>query len=86
MRYSLIMAKKKTKKNKVVGIASCEEAIQELLNWHALNSSVDEDEFFVQSQLKAIAAKIWEDAYQAGRSDAKSDAAVEAAEAEWFNS
>jgi hypothetical protein len=36
-------------------------------------------------RLKDLVRKIWEDAYAAGRSDARSDAAVEAAEAEWFN-
>ena len=35
--------------------------------------------------LLSLARKIWEDAYAAGRSDARYDAAVEAAEAEWFN-
>lgn len=80
------MANKKTKKSKIPSITSSEEATQEILNWYTLNSSIDEDEFFVQSQLKSLVSKIWEDAYQAGRNDARSDAAVEAAEAEWFNS
>ena len=37
------------------------------------------------NNLRALVRKIWEDGYQSGRSDARSDAAVEAAEAEWFN-
>jgi len=36
-------------------------------------------------KLKEQANKIREDAYAEGRADARSDAAVEAAEAEWFN-
>lgn len=80
------MANKRNKKNTTQGISSSEEAVQEILNWYALNSSIDEDEIFVESQLKALVSKIWEDAYQAGRADARSDAAIEAAEAEWFNS
>ena len=36
-------------------------------------------------QLAVFLKDVWEAAYDAGRSDARSDAAVEAAEAEWFN-
>lgn len=75
----------KNKKNKQVPfVSSSEEAVQEFLNWYALNSSIDEDELFVQGQLKKLAAQIYEAGYQNGRADARSDAAVEAAEAEWF--
>ena len=36
-------------------------------------------------ELAPFLKDVWEAAYGAGRSDARSDAAVEAAEAEWFN-
>ena len=38
------------------------------------------------NKLRNLIRKIWEDAYNAGRDDARSDAAVEAAEAEWLSS
>jgi hypothetical protein len=38
------------------------------------------------ANLRALVRKIWEDAYQSGWSDARYDASIEAAEAEWFNS
>ncbi len=69
------MAKRKLNKNAV--IASAEEAEKAASAWTVLHLSADD--------LRALARKIWEDAYAAGRSDARSDAAVEAAEAEWFS-
>ena len=69
------MAKRKLNKNAV--ISSAEEAEKAASAWTVLHLSADD--------LRALARKIWEDAYAAGRSDARSDAAVEAAEAEWFS-
>ncbi len=69
------MAKRKTKKVSV--ISSADEAEKAANDWIVLHHSADD--------LLALVRKIWEDAYQSGRSDARSDAAVEAAEAEWFN-
>jgi hypothetical protein len=58
-------------------ISSADEAEKAANDWIVLHHSADD--------LLALVRKIWEDAYQSGRSDARSDAAVEAAEAEWFN-
>lgn len=87
------MTKRKKKKNipVVPAISSPDEAAEAVNSWY-LNSPNDDPYDFVEAsdihmnKLRDLVRKIWEDAYAAGRSDARSDAAVEAAEAEWFNS
>jgi hypothetical protein len=37
-------------------------------------------------RLKVLLLKAWEDSYNLGRKDAKSEQAIESAEAEWFHS
>ena len=89
------MTKRKKKNVPVVpavsAISSADEAAEAVNSWY-LNSPNDDPYDFVEAsdihmnKLRDLVRKIWEDAYAAGRSDARSDAAVEAAEAEWFNS
>jgi len=77
------MAKRKTKKEPL--ISSSDEAVELV---EGVVHGWEEDPVFTDmnmNNLRALVRKIWEDAYQSGRSDARSDAAVEAAEAEWFN-
>ena len=69
---------KRKKKNIPVAISSPYEAEKAANDWIVLHHTADD--------LRTLVRKIWEDGYAAGRSDARSDAAVEAAEAEWFNS
>lgn len=82
--------KRKNKKSLAVpAISSAEEAVEEINAWHdhsPLNDPYDGVEVSdnQMDKLRALVRKVWEDAYQAGRNDARSDAAVEAAEAEWF--
>lgn len=76
---------KKRKTNKVSAISSADEAVEKVeFEIHGF-----EDDPVVtdmnMNNLRVLIRKIWEDAYNAGRDDARSDAAVEAAEAEWFN-
>lgn len=85
------MTKRKKKNIPVVpAITSGEEAEQAATDWFT-NSPSDDPYDGVEAsdnqmnKLRALVRKIWEDAYAAGRSDARSDAAIEAAEAEWFN-
>jgi hypothetical protein len=65
-------------------ISSADEAVEKIeceiygFEW---NQETDMN----MNKIRNLVRKIWEDAYQSGWSDAKSDAAVEAAEAEWFN-
>jgi len=82
------MAKRKTKKEPV--ISSADEASDAIKSWYLSSPEYDpydcpEISDNHMERLQALVRKIWEDAYQSGRSDARSDAAVEAAEAEWFN-
>jgi len=82
------MAKRKTKKEPV--ISSADEASDTIKSWYLSSPEYDpydcpEISDNHMERLQALVRKIWEDAYQSGRSDARSDAAVEAAEAEWFN-
>ena len=77
------MAKKKTKKEPL--LSSSDEAVELV---EGVVHGWEDDPVFTDmnmNNLRALVRKIWEDAYQSGRSDARSDAAVEAAEAEWFN-
>ena len=77
------MAKRKTKKEPV--ISSSDQAVELV---EGVVHGWEDDPVFTDmnmNNLRALVRKIWEDAYQSGRSDARSDAAVEAAEAEWFN-
>jgi hypothetical protein len=77
------MAKRKTKKEPL--ISSSDEAVELV---EGVVHGWEDDPVFTDmnmNNLRALVRKIWEDAYQSGRSDARSDAAVEAAEAEWFN-
>lgn len=65
-------------------ISSADEAERVIRDWiepRKLTLVVHSDD-----DLCALTRRIWEDAYAAGRADARSDAAVEAAEAEWFHS
>lgn len=88
------MTKRKKKKNipvvpaiSVPAISSPDEATEAVNSWY-LNSPNDDPYDFVEAsdihmnKLRDLVRKIWQDAYAAGRSDARSDAAVEAAEAE----
>jgi len=73
------------KKNTTQIISSSDEAVELI---EGVVHGWEEDPVFTDmnmNNLRALVRKIWEDAYQSGRSDARSDAAVEAAEAEWFN-
>jgi hypothetical protein len=84
------MAKRKTKKVSVPVISSSDEAAAAIQSWYLSSPEYDpydcpEISENHMERLQALVRKIWEDAYQSGRSDARSDAAVEAAEAEWFN-
>ena len=77
------MAKRKTKKEPL--ISSSDEAVELV---EGVVHGWEDDPVFTDmnmNNLRALVRKIWEDGYQSGRSDARSDAAVEAAEAEWFN-
>ena len=82
------MAKRKTKKEPL--ISSSDEASAAIQSWYLSSPEYDpydcpEISENHMERLQALVRKIWEDGYQSGRSDAQSDAAVEAAEAEWFN-
>lgn len=81
----------KRKKKNVPAVSSHEEAAAAIQNWYMVSPEYDpydcpEISENHMERLQALVRKIWEDAYQAGRSDAASDAAIEAAEAEWFDS
>lgn len=86
------MSNKRNKKNAVVTFSSADEAINSVAHYmiterYRIDPYVDDSGLPMQvEELAPLIRKIWEDAYQAGRADARSDAAVEAAEAEWFNS
>ena len=86
------MTKRKKKNIPVVpAISSPDEAAEAVNSWYLNSPEYDpydcpEISETHMERLKDLVRKIWEDAYAAGRSDARSDAAVEAAEAEWFNS
>ena len=85
------MTKRKKKNVPVVpAISSADEAEKSVGDWYLHSPEYDpydcpEISENHMERLKALTRKIWEDAYAAGRADARSDAAVEAAEAEWFN-
>jgi hypothetical protein len=86
------MTKRKKKNIPVVpAICSPDEAAEAVNSWYDRSPECDPYDCpdisgTHMERLKDLVRKIWEDAYAAGRSDARSDAAVEAAEAEWFNS
>jgi len=72
-------------------ISSSDEASAAIQSWYLSSPEYDpydcpEISENHMERLQALVRKIWEDAYQSGRFDARSDAAVEAAEAEWFHS
>ena len=77
----------KKKKNVPAPVISSSDEAVELVE--GVVHGWEEDPVFTDmnmNNLRALVRKIWEDAYQSGRSDARSDAAIEAAEAEWFHS
>jgi hypothetical protein len=73
------------KKNTTQIISSADEAVE--LIEGAVHGWEDDPVFtdMNMNKLRNLVRKIWEDAYQSGWSDARYDASIEAAEAEWFN-
>jgi hypothetical protein len=73
------------KKNTTQIISSADEAVE--LIEGAVHAWEDDPVFtdMNMNKLRNLVRKIWEDAYQSGWSDARYDASIEAAEAEWFN-
>lgn len=73
------------KKNTTQIISSSDEAVELI---EGVVHGWEDDPVFTDinmNKLRNLVRKIWEDAYQSGWSDARYDASIEAAEAEWFN-
>ena len=79
--------RKTTNKNQIPRLQSVEEAMEAVREYLDVERFRDDPyaEDVTADQLRSLIERIWHDAYNAGRDDARSDAAVEAAEAEWFN-
>jgi len=73
------------KKNTTQIISSSDEAVELI---EGVVHGWEDDPVFTDinmNKIRNLVRKIWEDAYQSGWSDARYDASIEAAEAEWFN-